>query len=94
MRKVRGYGEFKRAADWFVTGNQGCRALAIGVRIMTNGAELTKTESPPLGCLAETQGIQEISPLSVVSLSGSTYARKTEGELFLDTVHGPITYVA
>lgn len=28
-----------------------------------------------------------ISLLSVVSLSGSTYARKTEGDLFLDTVH-------
>jgi hypothetical protein len=58
---------------------------------MTNGSELTKTEKPlPLGCLAETQGI---SPLSVVPLSGSTYARKTDGDLFLDTVHLCITYV-
>ena len=58
-------------------------------------SELTKTEWPPKNRMAAASGLstQGISPLPVVSLSGSTYARKTEGVLFLDMVHLGITYV-
>jgi hypothetical protein len=46
------------------------------VSIMTNGSGLTKqTEWPPPGCLADSE-TRDMDITSVVSLSGSTYARR------------------